>query len=76
MSPSDLVDGGMIVTKLLQKLQLAKSGNEARQKVVEGAVTIGANRTKIADPKSVVAVVDGLIVRLGSRKIARVKLGL
>jgi tyrosyl-tRNA synthetase len=74
ISCAELVDGGLVVTKLLQKMQLAKSGNEARQKVVEGAVTVGPDRTKVADPKAVVAIKDGLIVRLGSRKIARVKM--
>lgn len=74
IAAAELVDGGMVVTKLLQKMQLAKSGNEARQKVVEGAVTIGPDRMKVGDPKAIVAISDGLIVRLGSRKIGRVKL--
>jgi tyrosyl-tRNA synthetase len=71
---SDLQDGKMNVAKLLVGLGLAKSNNEARQKVQEGAVTIGPDRTKVSDPKGTVAVMDGLIVRLGSRRIVRVKL--
>lgn len=74
IAKSELQDGGLLIGKLLVALQLAKSGNEARQKIVEGAVTIGPDRTKISDPKSTVPVNDGLIVRLGSRRIARVKL--
>lgn len=70
----DLQDGQIGIAKLLVALGLAKSNNEARQKVQEGAVTIGPDRTKIADPKAIVAVVEGLIVRLGSRRIVRVKL--
>jgi len=74
IAASELDNGCLLITKLLVKLNLAKSGNEARQKVVEGAVTIGADRAKIIDPKAMVAVTDGLIVRLGNRRIARVKL--
>lgn len=74
--PADeLADGGMPVTKLLVRLMLAKSGNEARQKIVEGAVSCGPDRTKVKDPKAVIPVTNGLIVRLGNRKIARVRLG-
>jgi tyrosyl-tRNA synthetase len=69
-----LTDGGLPVSKLLVALGFAKSGNEARQKVIEGAVTIGPDRDKIVDPKAVVAVTNGLIVRLGSKKVIRVRL--
>lgn len=74
MSKGDLLDGKVGIVKMLAAIGLAKSNNEARQKVVEGAVTIGPDRAKITDPKSVVDVTNGLIVRLGSRKIVRVRL--
>jgi tyrosyl-tRNA synthetase len=74
LSRNELIEGRVNVGKLLVSLGLAKSNNEARQKVQEGAVTIGPDRTKIADPKATVEVTDGLIVRLGSRRIVRVKL--
>jgi hypothetical protein len=37
-------------------------------------VTIGPDRTKMSDPNAPIAVVDGLIVRVGSRKIVKVQL--
>jgi tyrosyl-tRNA synthetase len=74
VSRSELIDGRLIVGKLLVLLGLAKSNNEARQKVQEGAVTIGPERSKVTDSKELVLVTDGLIVRLGSRRIVRVKL--
>jgi tyrosyl-tRNA synthetase len=69
-----LQDGQMPIAKLLVQLGLAKSNNEARQKVQEGAVNIGPDRERVTDPKATVAVSDGLIVRLGSRRIVRVAL--
>lgn len=71
----DVVDGHVPAAKLLVALGLAKSNNEARQKITEGAMNVGPERTKFTDAKGSVAVTDGLIVRLGSRKIVRVRLG-
>jgi tyrosyl-tRNA synthetase len=72
--PAAELQGGQVgIVRLLSLLQLAKSNNEARQKVMEGAVTIGPDRTKVADPKAMVAVTEGLLVRLGSRRIVRVR---
>ena len=39
-----------------------------------GAVTIGPNREKISDPKAMITIVDGLIVRVGNRNVKRVAL--
>ena len=61
------------VLNVLRAAGLTKSNNEARQKVTEGAVNIGPDRTKISDPKVEIEVADGLILRLG-RKIVRIRL--
>jgi tyrosyl-tRNA synthetase len=71
---SELLDGQMPIARLLVVTELAKSNNEARQKILEGAVTIGPDREKVTDPRASLAVTDGLIVRLGSRRIVRVRL--
>jgi tyrosyl-tRNA synthetase len=73
IAASELQNGKFGIVRLIVAAQLAKSNNEARQKVMEGAVSIGPERLKITDPKAAVAVTDGLIVRLGSRKIVRVR---
>ncbi|HMF12187.1 MAG TPA: tyrosine--tRNA ligase, partial [Gemmataceae bacterium] len=71
VAPSSLVDGKMAITKLLVACKLASSGNEARRLVQQSGVTIGPDREKVSDPNALVAVHDGLIVRVGSRRIAR-----
>jgi tyrosyl-tRNA synthetase len=75
VAPSDLADGKAGICKLLVALALAKSNNEGRRLVEGGGVTIGSEREKMTDPKATVAVVDGLIVRVGNRKIVKVRLG-
>jgi tyrosyl-tRNA synthetase len=58
------VDGDSIwIVKLLRELGLAKSGSEARRKLVEGAVKIDGER--IADPEARIAAPGEVLVRLG-----------
>lgn len=66
-------DGKAGIVRVVAAAGLAKSNNEARQKVTEGAVNIGQDRTKITDPKAEIEVEEGLILRLG-RHIRRLKL--
>ena len=74
IAASELTDGRIGILKLLVLLKLAQSSNEARRSVEGGAVNIGPDREVISDPKTNVTVTNGLIVRNGKRKIARVRL--
>jgi tyrosyl-tRNA synthetase len=67
-------DGSLSATRLLVQMGLAKSGNEARRLIQQGALTIGPDREKITDPNMMVKVTPGLIVRVGSRNVKRVRL--
>ena len=62
------------VPHLLVALGFESSTSNARRKIDEGAVTIGPDRQVIKDPKATIDLVDGLIVRVGKHKIARVRL--
>lgn len=71
--PAAEIQGGtMPANKLLIAAGLCKSGNEARQKVTEGAFNYGPDRAKPADFRARVPVTDGLVIRLG-KKILRVR---
>ncbi len=67
-------DGRIPVFVLVKELGLESSTSNARRVIAQGGVNIGANRESIEDPKALIAVTDGLIVRVGKRKIVRVKL--
>jgi tyrosyl-tRNA synthetase len=71
---ASLTDGRLVITKLLVAMKLAPSGNEARRLVQGGGVTIGPDREKVTDPNMLVPVTQGLIVRVGSKKVFRVAL--
>jgi tyrosyl-tRNA synthetase len=73
LSKSQLTDGKMPVSKLLVALNLAPSNNEARRLIQGGGVTLGPGREKVIDVNATVAVTAGLIVRVGNRKVVRVR---
>ncbi len=58
---------------LLKELGLETSTSNARRVVEGGGMTIDVDRRPITDPKQPIAVADGLIVRVGKRKIVRVR---
>ncbi|WP_169976152.1 tyrosine--tRNA ligase [Tautonia rosea] len=74
--PRDQLDGdGKIpLPRLIVALNLESSTSNARRVIEGGGVTLGPDRAVAKDPKQAIAVEDGLIVRVGKRKIARVKL--
>ena len=72
--PSKLSDGNIWICKLLVLLGLAPSNNEARRLVQGGGVTIGPDKTKVTDPTAQVTVTDGLIVRVGNKKVKQMRI--
>jgi tyrosyl-tRNA synthetase len=74
LASTELSDGKIGIVRLLVLLGMATSNNEARRLVQGGGVNIGPDREKITDPTAQVAVSDGLIVRVGSKRVKRVRL--
>lgn len=67
-------DGRIAAPRLIVALGLESSTSNARRTIEQGGFNIGPDRTVIIDPKAAIDVTDGLIVRVGKRKIARVRL--
>src|SRR5262249_10110617 len=75
ISLSELSDGKLWVCRLLTLVGLAKSNNEARRYILpNSAVTLGPNRELVTEPTANVSVPDGVIVRVGNRRVVRVRL--
>jgi tyrosyl-tRNA synthetase len=74
VAQAGLTDGRLPAFKLLVALGLAASNNEARRLVQGGGVTVGEDRARVSDPNAPLAVPSGLIVRVGSRNVRRVRL--
>ncbi len=67
-------EGRVPAARLIVAIGFETSTSNARRVIEGGGVTIGDDREPVSDPKGTVAVVDGLIVRVGKRKIGRVRL--
>lgn len=67
-------EGKMPLANLIKELGLEDSTSSARRSIAQGGVTLGPDRTQVTDPRANVDVTDGLIVRVGKRKIKQVQL--
>jgi len=72
ISRDELVRGKARVVKLLVLLGLAESNSEARRLIAQGGVAIDG--TKVRDIDAEISVQDGLVIRVGRRRFARVRL--
>jgi tyrosyl-tRNA synthetase len=59
---------------LLKELELESSTSKARRVIEQGGFNVGPNRETVWDPRALIYASDGLIVRVGKRKIARIRL--
>ena len=75
--PRDQLDAeGKIATpRLIVALGMETTTSSARRVIEGGGFNHGASRMIETDPKGSIVVTDGLIVRVGKRKIVRVRLG-
>jgi len=71
---AELAEGKIWLCKAMQLAGLAPSTSEARRLIQGGGVTLGADRTKVVDPKLNVSIPpEGLLVRVGQRKVVRLR---
>jgi tyrosyl-tRNA synthetase len=71
---TELKEGKMRVVDLLALTKLAASKSEGRRAIEGGGVTIGPDKEKVTDVNAVIAVTEGLVVRISKRKVIRLRL--
>jgi len=67
-------EGRIPAPTLLKELKLEASTSSARRLIEQGGFNVGPARETIADPKALIYISDGLIVRVGKRKIVKIRL--
>ena len=67
-------EGRIAAPTLLKEIGFESSTSNARRVIEGGGFNVGPRRETISDPKSLVYVSDGLVVRVGKRKIAEIRL--
>jgi len=65
-------DGTIWLPKLLTAAGLTNSTSAGKRSIIQGAVRVDGE--KITDPDHRVLVTDGMVVQIGKRKFARIKL--
>jgi tyrosyl-tRNA synthetase len=72
LSKTEIGGDGIMVGKMLKLLDLADSASDGKRLVKQGGVSIDEER--LTDPQATVTPTDGMIVRVGKRRVAKVKL--
>lgn len=72
LSPEETQEGHIGIIPLLVRLKLVSSNSEGRRMVQQGGVRI--NQVKVEDPFAQLRLEDGMVVQVGKRKFARVRL--
>jgi tyrosyl-tRNA synthetase len=67
-------EGKIAAPALIKELGLEASTSNARRVIEQGGFNVGPDREVVREPRASIYVSDGLIVRVGKRKIARVRL--
>lgn len=73
INTAERTEQGIAAAALLVLAGLAKSKNEARRKIDEGAANFGPDRKKITNANDLIPVSSGLVIRLG-RQIRRIRI--
>jgi tyrosyl-tRNA synthetase len=71
---AELEQGKLMAVKLLTLLGMCQSSGEARRMIAQGAVYLGEEKTRIDSHEEMIPVENDLLVRVGKKKICRVKL--
>jgi tyrosyl-tRNA synthetase len=73
---SDLIDdaGEVLWTRLIVAMGLESSTSNARRVIAQGGVNFGPDREAVTDINGKIVLTDGLIVRVGKRKIGRARI--
>jgi len=72
LPPTEMEDGKIMAVKLLTLLGMCNSSGDARRMIAQGAAYLGEEKTRIESHDEMIAVEDGLLVRVGKKKICRI----
>ena len=72
---AEVVDGKIPICKVLVLSGLAKGTKDAQRHIEGGAVTFGPEREKVSDRTFNLQVADGVVLRVGSRRAVKLRVG-
>jgi len=72
LPPTEMEDGKIMAVKLLTLLGMCNSSGDARRMIAQGAAYLGEEKTRIESHDEMITVEDGLLLRVGKKKICRI----
>jgi len=70
----ELTDGQLSAATLLKRAGLCSSTSDARRAIAQGGAYQGEDRTRIESHDQLIDVADGLVLRVGKKRLCRVRL--
>ncbi len=70
----DLQEGKLPAARLLVAAGLCKSTGEARRAMAQGGAYLGEDQQRLQEPNELIEVSSGLLLRVGKKRICRVKI--
>ncbi|TWU11690.1 Tyrosine--tRNA ligase [Symmachiella macrocystis] len=74
IAATDLQEGQLPAARLLVTAGLCKSTSDARRSIQQGGAYVGEEKQRLDDPNALITVADGMLLRVGKKRICRVKI--
>ncbi|QDU42957.1 Tyrosine--tRNA ligase [Symmachiella dynata] len=74
IAAADLQEGQLPAARLLVTAGLCKSTSDARRSIQQGGAYVGEEKQRLDDPNAMITVTDGMLLRVGKKRICRVQI--
>jgi len=74
LTAGDLQEGQLPAARLLVTAGLCNSTSDARRSIQQGGAYVGEEKQRLDDPNALITVADGMLLRVGKKRICRVQI--
>lgn len=74
IAATDLQEGQLPAARLLVTAGLCNSTSDARRSIQQGGAYVGEEKQRLDDPNALITVTDGMLLRVGKKRICRVQI--
>ncbi len=74
IAATDLQEGQLPAARLLVTAGLCNSTSDARRSIQQGGAYVGEEKQRLDDPNALITVADGMLLRVGKKRICRVQI--
>jgi len=74
IAAADLQEGKLPAARLLVAAGLCNSTSDARRAIAQGGAYLGEEKQRLDDPNTLIEVQEGILLRVGKKRICRVQI--